>query len=192
MIQQRSDSRDERSSDMNPTVPALIRRVVTGVDDAGRSCFVSDDYAADAIEPAPGVWLTELWESTSVPVDNADPRQGAGLGERLEPPRGGVLARIVELPPDQSWKGHLAHGAFDALRDESEREGSSADPMLHQTNTLDCIAVIKGEIYSLTEQGETLLRTGDMIIQRGTLHSWSNRSDQPCVLFAVLVDAIPR
>jgi quercetin dioxygenase-like cupin family protein len=39
------------------------------------------------------------------------------------------------------------------------------------------------------EEGETLLKPGDIVIQRGTNHAWSNRSDEPCIQLAVLIDA---
>lgn len=30
---------------------------------------------------------------------------------------------------------------------------------------------------------------GDVVIQRGTNHAWSNRSDKPCMMLFVLIDA---
>jgi len=33
-----------------------------------------------------------------------------------------------------------------------------------------------------------LLRAGDVCIQRGTNHAWSNRSDAPCLVAFVLLD----
>jgi hypothetical protein len=41
------------------------------------------------------------------------------------------------------------------------------------------------------DEGEVLLKPGDVLIQRGTNHAWSNRSDQPATLAFVLVDAEP-
>ena len=41
------------------------------------------------------------------------------------------------------------------------------------------------------EEGEVLLKPGDCIVQRGTNHAWKNRGDKPCLLAAVLVDAVP-
>ena len=32
------------------------------------------------------------------------------------------------------------------------------------------------------------MRTGDVLIQRGTNHAWANRSDQPCRMAFVLID----
>jgi hypothetical protein len=36
-----------------------------------------------------------------------------------------------------------------------------------------------------------LLKAGDVLIQRGTNHAWSNRSDRPACLAFVLIDAEP-
>jgi len=41
------------------------------------------------------------------------------------------------------------------------------------------------------EKGETLLKPGDVLVQRGTNHSWSVRGDEPCIIAAVLVSAEP-
>jgi hypothetical protein len=39
------------------------------------------------------------------------------------------------------------------------------------------------------DEGEVLLKTGDVLIQRGTNHAWSNRTDAPCTVAFVLIDA---
>ena len=36
---------------------------------------------------------------------------------------------------------------------------------------------------------EVALKQGDIVIQRGTNHAWSNRTDQPAYLAFVLIDA---
>ena len=41
------------------------------------------------------------------------------------------------------------------------------------------------------EEGETLLKPGDCIVQRGTNHAWVNKGDKPCMLMAILIDAVP-
>jgi quercetin dioxygenase-like cupin family protein len=35
------------------------------------------------------------------------------------------------------------------------------------------------------------LRAGDVLVQRGTIHNWVNRSNAPCVIAFVLIDARP-
>jgi hypothetical protein len=33
------------------------------------------------------------------------------------------------------------------------------------------------------------MKAGDCLVQRGTNHAWSNRSDKPCLVAFVLLDA---
>jgi quercetin dioxygenase-like cupin family protein len=49
--------------------------------------------------------------------------------------------------------------------------------------------VVSGEIYALLEDGEVKLSAGDTLVQRGTVHGWSNRSSQECLIAFVLIDA---
>ena len=64
-------------------------------------------------------------------------------------------------------------------------------PAMHKTSTVDYALVVDGEIWALMDEGERLLRAGDCLIQRGTNHAWSNRSDRPCRVAFVLVSAEP-
>ncbi|KAF8575562.1 hypothetical protein K439DRAFT_1317477, partial [Ramaria rubella] len=46
---------------------------------------------------------------------------------------------------------------------------------MHITKSLDYAVVLDGEIELEVESGErTLLKTGDVIVQRQTLHAWHN------------------
>jgi uncharacterized cupin superfamily protein len=56
---------------------------------------------------------------------------------------------------------------------------------------VDYAIVLSGEIYALMDEGEVLLRAGDVLVQRGTNHAWSNRTDAPARLAFVLIDAEP-
>ena len=62
---------------------------------------------------------------------------------------------------------------------------------MHKTNSIDYLIVLSGEMIMEMEQGSTLIKQGDCIVQRGTNHAWVNRSDKPCLLAAVLIDAVP-
>ncbi len=42
--------------------------------------------------------------------------------------------------------------------------------------------VIEGEIAFVVDTEEASLKAGDTVIQRGTNHAWSNRSNAPCVI----------
>jgi quercetin dioxygenase-like cupin family protein len=66
---------------------------------------------------------------------------------------------------------------------------ASRHPGMHKTGTVDYAIVLSGEIYAVMDKGETLLRAGDTLVQRGTNHAWSNRSETPCLVAFVLVSA---
>jgi uncharacterized cupin superfamily protein len=61
-------------------------------------------------------------------------------------------------------------------------------PGMHMTTTVDYAIVIEGEIIAIMEEGEALMRVGDMLIQHGTVHAWANRSDAICSIAFVPVD----
>ena len=43
----------------------------------------------------------------------------------------------------------------------------------------------------MMDDGEILLKAGDVLIQRGTNHAWSNRANEAAVVAFVLIDAEP-
>ena len=171
-----------------------VRRVHTGHDADGKSTIIADGPAPNVKEMAsmPGLALTDLWETTSAPADNDGRKDAAARPVRLEPPANGTIFRIVEFPPDSQWRDRAdAREAFDSIAAGHAPDKSSADPMMHRTNTIDYIVVLKGEIHAVMEKGETLLKAGDVLVQRGTNHSWSVRGNEPCIIGVVLVNAKP-
>ena len=171
-----------------------VRRVLTGHDADGRSTFIADGEAPNVKEMAsmPGLALTDLWETAAAPASNAGEKDAAARPVRLEPPKNGTILRIVEFPPDSAWRGGAdGAAAFKSIGAGHAQDRGSSDPMMHKTSTVDYIIVLKGEIYAVMETGEKLLRAGDVLVQRGTNHSWSVRTDEPCIVAAVLVSAKP-
>lgn len=64
-------------------------------------------------------------------------------------------------------------------------------PGFHRTDSVDYAIVLEGEVWALMEVGETLMRAGDVLVQRGTNHTWANRSDRPCRIAFVMIGAEP-
>ena len=171
-----------------------VRRVVTGHDAKGKSMFLMDGAAPNIKEMAsmPGLALTDLWVTDGSPADNAGRADAADRPIVLEPPANGSILRIVEFPPDSAWRNQAdSKAAFNSIGAGHAKDGSTADPMMHTTATVDYLIVLKGEIYAIMENGETLLKPGDIMIQRGTNHSWSVRGKEPCILAAILINAKP-
>ncbi|HYD07831.1 MAG TPA: cupin domain-containing protein [Reyranella sp.] len=175
-------------------MPYRIRRVVTGHDKSGKSVFVMDGKAPNVLEMAsmPGVALTDLWRTRTSPASNAGNADAATGRIVLEPPAEGTILRIVEFPPDSRWRKKAdAAKAFASIGAGGAPDHDSTDAMMHATATVDYIIVLKGEIWAILDKGEKRLRQGDVLIQRGTNHSWSVRTKESCVIAAVLVGAEP-
>lgn len=65
-------------------------------------------------------------------------------------------------------------------------------PFMHRPNSLDYAMVLKGENWMMMDEEEDylLLRAGDVLIQRGNKHAWSNRGTEPSVIAIVLIDGV--
>ena len=171
-----------------------VRRVLTGHDSEGQSTIMADGFAPNVKEMAsmPGLALTDLWETSGAPADNDGHADAAARPVRLEPPKNGTILRVVEFPPDAQWRNRAdSRAAFKSIGAAHAPDKSSSDPMMHRTSTVDYAIVLKGEIHAVMEKGETLLRAGDILVQRGTNHSWSVRGNEPCMVAFVLVNAKP-
>ena len=171
-----------------------VRRVLTGHDADGKSTFIADGEAPNYKEMPgfAGLFLTDLWETSGAPASNEGDKDAATRPIRLEPPKNGTIVRIVEFPPDSAWRGATDGSAgFKAIGAGHAPDKSSSDPMMHKTSTVDYIIVLKGEIHAVMATGDKLLRPGDILVQRGTTHSWSVRGNEPCIVAAVLVSAKP-
>jgi quercetin dioxygenase-like cupin family protein len=150
-------------------MPAVPRRVVTGHDARGTSVFVSDGPVPVAATTPGGSLFYELWatETTPAPIDaepvdagQADPAAGPLA---VAPAPNGTKVRINELPP------------------------GAGSPM-HRTRTVDYGIVLDGEVVLVLDDGETVLRAGDVVVQRGTNHRWENRSGATARVAFVLID----
>lgn len=169
-----------------------VRRIITGHNAQGRSIIIADENlparpAADAPLRV-GLWLTDRAPASNRGNDNPVPD---GVIDRTPPEhRGGSVFRIVEFPPDkkrapQSPQEMAKRGM------EVTPERTARHPGFHRTNTVDYALCLEGEIWALLDEGETLMRAGDVMIQRGTYHAWSNRSERAAVMAFVLIDAEP-
>lgn len=173
-----------------------FRRVVTGHNAAGKSVFIMDGPAPAVFDRGPGrTCVTELWETRASPADNSGNAEVTDHPNRLPPPKNGSIFRVVEYPPDSLRVAALRSSPEEVQDAKSEgyvRNISDArHPGFHKTATTDYAIVLSGEIYALMDEGEVLLKAGDMLIQRGTNHAWSNRTDAPVQIAFVLIDATP-
>ena len=151
-------------------MPKPVRRIVTGHTPEGRSTVILDEPAPLVTSGAtPEAGSTVLWVTRSAPASIAGEEDAApaGVSEPVPlPGRCGTLLRVVDFAPNR-------------------RADSSA------TATLDYAVVLEGEIWAVLDEAETLMKAGDVLIQRGTSHIWDNRSDHLSRVLFVLIDAAP-
>ncbi len=169
-----------------------IRRVVTGHDDSGSSVVLVDGVATTVKElGTTQIIATDLWETSTMPVSNQGSSDTAARPVMLEPPPNGSIFRFVEFPPDEVWNSSAdIAAAFESIGGIDTYVPNSR-PMAHRSNTIDYVIILKGEITCVLDKGEAHLKAGDVLIQRGTNHSWSVRGKEPCLLFVVLLSASP-
>ena len=170
-----------------------FRRVVTGHrNEDGKSIIWKDGPAPKIVEPLPQFNLHEMWETKS-PADNSGTQDAAIRENKIEPhDPAGTMFRIVEFPPDDVWQDLDVAESFKTMGSGDAHDGGSENAMMHETHTTDYAIVMEGEIWAVMEADETKLKAGDVLVQRGTNHAWSNRTDKNAVVAFVLVGAAPR
>lgn len=174
-----------------------IRRVVTGHDANGKA-IVLEDRLAPAVRTnpnRPGHISVDLWKTSASPValraEEGDPTEGPKV---IHPPPHGTVFRISEVPPETEATRNIspeqAKEVFKAMGAENASTfgQNQRHPFMHRTETVDYAVVLEGEIVMLLDEEEVHLKAGDVVIQRGTNHAWSNRSDKPAKMLYVLID----
>jgi mannose-6-phosphate isomerase-like protein (cupin superfamily) len=167
-----------------------MRRIVTGHGATGRSCVLMDDEPrAVLLEKAGGLRLTELWTTSETPAAYASADR-ARRERRIEPDPGGSVFRVIDYPPDRERLAKIRpEEHFASMGAQAAPADKRRHPGMHRTQTLDYAIVLAGEIYAVLDEGEVLLRAGDVLVQQGTNHAWSNRTDKPATIAFVLIDA---
>ena len=126
--------------------------------------------------------------TTPAVVDGDDP----ALAERFftaAPGPNGTILRIVDFPPDTEYDME-AMAKFLATIVPEKSATAERSPLLlpHHTQRSTTRSFLTGEIWAMIDEDETLMKPGDVLIQRATSHSWSNRTDRDCKMAFVLID----
>jgi mannose-6-phosphate isomerase-like protein (cupin superfamily) len=178
-------------------MPHQIRRIVTGHDEKGRAVVISDG-------PAPSVhvnrlerdWFSvDIWRTHETPANimakAPEPTEGP---RRQMPTKNGTVLRINSFPPESEVVRKMTPAdslhAFEALGNPKAATYGKGGrhPMMHRTESIDYALILSGEITMLLDDKEVLLKAGDVVVQCGTNHAWSNRSNAPCIVAFVLID----
>jgi quercetin dioxygenase-like cupin family protein len=159
------------------SIQLMPRCVVTG-DVDGKSTVISDSTISNVNNDFPDLPIADIWVTDTSPVDL---ERKVEIKNTVFPvtPKNGSYFRYITIPPEETLFRKL----------NIEVKTGEEHPFMHATDTIDYIIVTQGEIYLILEEEEVLLKAGDVAIQRGTNHSWSNRTKEPCSFYVVLLDA---
>lgn len=173
-----------------------MRRIVTGHNAAGRSVIVSDGPTPNTFGPPDDPYLINFWATSSAPAKLSDPTDPADGEITLHSANGGATFRFFRVPPES---------AFSHLSDAERRKGSAEyfarigaagaydptarHPGFHCTHSVDFIVLLEGEVTLMLDDEEAVMKPFDVVIQRGTNHSWVNHGERTALMMAVLLDA---
>jgi hypothetical protein len=170
-----------------------MRRIVCEINKQGKSVIVEDGPPKHnrTAPDRPGFRVNNLWATFGSPAPIGDPDRSTEIKGILPPP-GGTIVKIIDMPPEPADKAPRA-GASSSVGVHAEPglrpHPEGRHPGFHETDTIDYAVVLKGEVYAMLDEGETLMKEGDILIHRATNHAWSNRSGEICRVLFVLVAA---
>jgi uncharacterized cupin superfamily protein len=103
------------------------------------------------------------------------------------------VIRVVDIPPDSVQNQVSAEDAAAAFAEIGQAHAGTGQPdskhkLMHRTETLDYGVVTEGEVWLVLDGEEVQLKRGDIVVQRGTNHAWSNRTEQMARMLFVLLD----
>ena len=175
-----------------PLAPA--RRIVTAINAEGRSHIAEDGPSPARIynEARPGYCNANIWRTAGSPA-HLDAPDDIAQQQGVLPPAGGTVLRVIDFPPqpdDPEEQRRQSEAVFATMfKDAQHHAGSQRHPGMHVTQTIDYAIVLRGEIVAIMDEDETLMRAGDILVQRGTNHAWANRSTEITRVAFVLIDA---
>jgi quercetin dioxygenase-like cupin family protein len=136
-----------------------IRRVVTAIDDQGKS-YVKWDNEIEAVPGRPGFSFFPMWATKKLP------------------------AEMTEEDPN-TWELGTSLAGGSVFRIGRYESGTAA--RWHRTDSVDYAICLSGEMWMQLDKGEVHLKPGDVVIQRGTIHNWVNKGTEPCLMIFVLI-----
>jgi mannose-6-phosphate isomerase-like protein (cupin superfamily) len=144
-----------------------MKRVVTGVNEHGRSYIVSAEEL-DTAQPH-NVWDFEP-DQVMKTIGQIDPSVTA---DWIGPTVGGG-ARWIYAPMKPDSEG--THVSMDGIDEDG----------FHTTRTVDFDFIADGELTMVLDEDRITLHAGDFVIQQATRHAWKNESDKVAVLIALI------
>ena len=141
-----------------------IRRVITGHDEKGKARVIIDEITDNVISRRAGQESTVIWATDQMPANLSEFNDLSAEVVETTIPNGSVF-RVSRFEPGVA-------------------------PRNHRIASLDYAVVISGAIDMELDDGEVVnLKAGDVLVQRGTVHNWTNPGTEPCIVAFILMSA---
>jgi quercetin dioxygenase-like cupin family protein len=148
-----------------------MRRLVTGIDEGGRSCVVEESELVTTAAPGHGVSVAHVYATSESPLPPRPPGSGERIDVQLEP---GLLRwNVVDHEPHQVIEGPVTSST------------------MHHKDTLDLVFVEDGTAELVLQDGVHDLVAGDFVVMPGIDHAW-NAGANGCRLVVLTVGTLPR
>ena len=139
-----------------------VRRVVTGHDKNGKARVVIDELSDNVISRRAGQQSTVIWATNQTPA-NLEVLNDLSAEVKDTTVPNGTVFRISRFEPGVA-------------------------PRNHRTASMDYAIVLSGKIDMELDDGEVVnLKAGDVLVQRGTVHNWTNPGTEPCIIAFILM-----
>jgi mannose-6-phosphate isomerase-like protein (cupin superfamily) len=175
--------------------PKPIRRVVTGNDENGRSRVLFDS-AAPNVNPigTRGTGMTDVWVWAASPAPISGERDDGNLKFNFEPPHGGGHLRIVQsaarpegYDPSKDASASPPQAPSQGPGGAWYRGGQNAfSSPVHRSETVDYGIVLSGERILVLDEGEFVMRPGEIVVQLGNWHGWTNPDSESVMAFIMM------
>ena len=170
-----------------------MRRIVTGHNEDGKSVVSIDSPPSRSLgEDAGGLY--EIWNTDGECFDTKSLKDRADIDVLLSPAKGGTKIRYFQINPipegvPQEVIEASTAAAFEKMGAAHHRVDTSRNAAMHETDTIDYIILLKGDVTLILDEEEIKVNPHDIVVQRGTNHAWVNNGTEPALLIAVLIDS---
>jgi hypothetical protein len=172
-----------------------MRRVVTGNDAQGRSKVLWDS-AAPNVKPSahhPTSGMVEIWAWEASPAPLSGERDDGRMPFHQHAPAQGGYLRMVGSAARPADYDPARDPLAEPIRETRERPGgwdrgglNAFSSPIHKTATVDYGLVTEGERTLILDSGDLVMKKGDVVVQLGNWHGWSNPDADSMMAFVMM------
>jgi hypothetical protein len=138
--------------------------------------------------------MTDIWVFDRCPAVVSGARDDGNLPFHFEPPAAGGHLRIVQSAGRAADYDPAQDRSAVPVREARQRPGGTWDKggqnayssPIHKSDTVDYGILLEGERVLLLDDGEHLMRPGDVVVQLGNWHGWTNPRQGSLMAFVMM------